>query len=114
MNASNPYTSRFDEVDIAPGDSGGPSFYDGEIVGVHDLDVCFVNTQNSSICATPPSLSTSNNSYFGEMYADTSVYPNLNWIQAQEAPEPRTLSLMLGALVASLMLRARAVRRSRG
>ncbi len=29
------------EVDIAHGDSGGPSFYDGEIMGVHDLIVCF-------------------------------------------------------------------------
>jgi V8-like Glu-specific endopeptidase len=104
LHASNPY-SAVDEVDIAPGDSGGPTFYDGEIVGVHDVSACVTNTQNSSECAVPPALSTTNNSSFGDLFGDTGVNSNLSWIEDQEAPEPRTLSMMVGAIMAALLLR---------
>jgi hypothetical protein len=64
------------------------------------------------ICNTPPSeYSTTIDSSFGQLYAATSVLgyrdENLNFIDAQIAPEPGTLSLMLGALLASLWLRMR-------
>ena len=83
-----PYTAT-SEVDIAPGDSGGPSFYDGEIVGVHDLGVCLTASgECASVDTTPsgPSLCTANDSCFGEMYADTSVADNAAWIESQEVP----------------------------
>jgi V8-like Glu-specific endopeptidase len=97
LNSLNPFSAS-DEVDIAPGDSGGPGFQDvngtEEIVGVNDLISC--DTAN----CTP-------NSSFGQIYADTSVYANLSWIEAEttSVPEPRTLSLMLGALLLSMLLR---------
>jgi len=84
----NPYDAS-DEVDISSGDSGGPSFYEDEIVGVHDLGICL----GSSSCNMPPSLSSSNDSYFGEMYADTSVAANATWIDAQFVPEPASIVL---------------------
>ena len=91
----NPYTAT-DEVDIASGDSGGPSFYDGEIVGIHDLGICL----GSSACNTPPSVSSSNDSYFGEMYGDTSAAANATWIDAQLAPEPASVLLFgLGLII---------------
>ncbi len=85
-----PYSAS-DEVMIAHGDSGGPSFYNGSIIGVHDLLVCVSVT---SSCSTPPSISPSLNSYFGQIFADVSVSSNLNWIQAQMVPEPGTFTLL--------------------
>ncbi len=88
----NPY-SGYDEVDISHGDSGGPSFYDGELIGVHDLGICF----GSSSCDEPPAVNASNNSFFGDLFGDVSVPANATWIQAQETtPEP--LSFLLVAL----------------
>jgi hypothetical protein len=101
-------------VDIAPGDSGGPALQDvngtWEIVGVNDILDC-VNSFNGD-CRMPPSeYSSTSNSSFGQLFGDTSVVgiddENLNFIEAQIAPEPGTLSLMLGALLASLLLRMR-------
>ena len=115
---SNPY-SPSDEVDLSFGDSGGPAFQmvDGvpEIVGVNDLIGC---EGTATICNTPPSeYSTTIDSSFGQLYAATSVLgyrdENLNFIEAQIAPEPSTLSLMLGALLASLLLRMRWLRMRR-
>jgi hypothetical protein len=110
---SSPY-SPSDEVDIAPGDSGGPALQDvngtWEIVGVNDIIDC-ANLFNGD-CAMPPSeYFSTDNSSFGQLFGDTSVVgidnENLNFIEAQTAPEPGTLSLMLGALLASLWLRMR-------
>lgn len=107
----NPF-SAVDEVDISPGDSGGPAFQDVngtfEIVGVNDLDVCL----GSSSCSTPPSeYSSTLNSSFGQLFGDTSVLgtgdENLDFIEAQVSPEPGTLCLFSGALLAGLLLRRR-------
>ena len=106
-----PYTA-FDEVDISRGDSGGPSFYNGQIIGVHDLGICF---SVSIDCNVPPSVSTANDSFFGEMFADTSVSANAAWIQAQEvqSPEPASSALLgLGlAVLAALRFRSSRSRR---
>ncbi|MES1258433.1 MAG: trypsin-like serine protease, partial [Acidobacteriota bacterium] len=72
LNAAYPYSSA-DLVTIAHGDSGGPSFYNGQIIGVHDLGICFTSVTFPNLCATPPSVNSANNSYFGELFADTSV-----------------------------------------
>jgi hypothetical protein len=102
--------SAVDEVDISPGDSGGPAFEDVdgifEIVGVNDLGICV----GSTTCDMPPAeYSSTINSSFGELFADTSVLgvndENLDFIEDATAPEPGTLCLMAGALLASLLLR---------
>jgi hypothetical protein len=91
-----PYTGE-DEVDISPGDSGGPTFYDDdgveEIIGVHDLGICASNEANGP-CLDPPSINSANNSYFGEAFADTSVADNLTFIEDAEVPEPGTLGML--------------------
>jgi len=81
-----------DEVDISHGDSGGPSFLNGELVGVHDLGICLTS---GGVCATPPSVNSANNSYFGQLFADVSVSANVDWIEAQMVPEP-ALCLLVG------------------
>lgn len=93
LEAGYPFSAA-DEVDIAEGDSGGPTFQDGEIVGVHDVIACDTDGCNP-------------NSSFGDIFGDTSVYSNLAWIEEAEAPEPRTFALMVGALLALLLLGVR-------
>jgi hypothetical protein len=99
LNLLNPYHS-IDEVIIAHGDSGGPTFYNGQIIGVHDLGIC-LSAQNSNICSVPPSVSTDLNSYYGQLWADVSVTGNAAFIDSQLAPEPGSaVLLMLGLSLA--------------
>jgi hypothetical protein len=99
LRAANPYTAG-DEVDIAPGDSGGPSFYDDEIIGVHDISACFVSGCNL-------------NSVFGDVYGDTSVAANAVWIEDEELPEPASSVLLGLGLAALAAFRFRSPRTSR-
>lgn len=100
LGVANPYNAA-DEVDIAPGDSGGPSFYNGQIIGVHDFITCYSDPSNPSLCAVPPSITTAEGSYFGQLFGDTSVAANASWITAQESvPEPATFGMMCLGLVA--------------
>jgi hypothetical protein len=109
LHVANPYSSA-DEVDIGHGDSGGPTFFNGMLAGVHDVIVCQDDPMNSSLCAMPPSINTSNDSFFGQMFGDTSVASNVSWIQAQIAtPEPGTL-LLCGAALAAAIIRRRGLR----
>ncbi len=90
LGLANPYSSS-NEVIIAHGDSGGPAFYNGQLVGVHDLGICL----GSGSCAVPPSVSTSNNSYYGELWADVSVAGNAAFIEQQLVSEPGSAVLMI-------------------
>jgi Trypsin/PEP-CTERM motif len=88
-------TTCVNPVDVAPGDSGGGSFLNGQLVGVHDFISC-----NTGDCAITGST----------FFADTFVGgSNAAWIQSVEvgsAPEPGSLALAgLGAAVLALMRR---------
>ena len=99
-----------DEVDLGFGDSGGPSFYGGEIIGVHDLIACLSET-SSGPCKKPPSLSTVDNSYFGQLFVDASVSSSAAWIESAETPEPASCSLVLLGLAIAGFSRCRSGRR---
>lgn len=77
---------------IAPGDSGGPSFVDGLIVGVH-----------SFTSASGPGDTI--NSSFGEIGGDTSIAAYADWYYSvtgvslvASVPEPATNALLLAGL----------------
>ena len=99
------------EVDISHGDSGGPSFYNGQLIGVHDVISCFVTKADQTDCVNPPSVSTYNSSYFGQIFGDTSVPAYATWIESEEVPEPVSCSLVLLGLAVAGFLRRRAGRR---
>ena len=99
------------EVDLGFGDSGGPSFYNGQIIGVHDLIACFSATSEAP-CTMPPSVSTTDGSYFGQLFADTSVSASASWIESEETPEPASCSLVLLGLAVAEFLRRRTGRRT--
>ena len=88
----------YDEVDIGHGDSGGPSFYNGMLIGIHDIINC-ETPKNGTTCLAPPSVNASYgpNSYYGELFGDTSVAGNAAWIDA-ETPEPSSWLLCLVAV----------------
>ncbi len=89
-----------DEVDIGHGDSGGPSFYNGQLIGIHDIIDCESATPTSA-CLSPPSVHASTNpdSYYGEFFGDSSIQANATWIQANTAtPEPSSWLLVLSAV----------------
>jgi hypothetical protein len=93
-----------DEAMIAPDDSGGPSFVDGEIAGVHTLMVRAL--PGGASADTDGAL----NGSFGEYGGDARVSMNLAFIQSMmsPSPEPKTMFLVGVALVAiSLMGRKR-------
>jgi hypothetical protein len=99
FGVANPYTSGT-EVTLSPGDSGGPSFYNGQIIGVHDVITCASDPTNPTLCAVPPSINPNLKSYFGQLYGDTSVSANADWIAAQQlqAPEPGTIGLLFAGV----------------
>ena len=88
-----------DEVDINHGDSGGPSFYNGMLIGINDFINCGVVTG-----CTP-------NSYYGEVFADVSVAGNTSGIQSAMDPSPEPSSwLLMTALPAIAFLRRKRTR----
>jgi hypothetical protein len=93
------------EVMLAHGDSGGPSFLNGQIVGVHSFLTCFSTLANPNACAVPPAVSPSLNSSFGQIYGDMRVSSYATWITQNEVPEPGTLMMLIPAM--GLLLAAR-------
>ncbi|MCW5981445.1 MAG: trypsin-like serine protease [Bryobacteraceae bacterium] len=99
------------EVHVAPGDSGGPSFLNGLIAGIHTLGATF------ALC--PPDVSTPSNAYggpgckmdfsFGELGGDIRVSAFAAFIDGamQSVPEPGTFALSIGGLSALIALARR-------
>lgn len=96
-----------DEVDIGHGDSGGPTFYNGQIIGIHDIIECWADQHG--FCTVPPSVFASNgpNSFYGELFGDTSVQGNAEWLETVITPEPATGLLLSLTMIPILALKAR-------
>lgn len=105
------------EVNIAPGDSGGPTLIGGSIAGIHSFITCTANSNPNLTCRVPPDVDTTLNSSFGERFGDTRVSLYTQWIQSvtgplselNSIPEPSTVFAGLAAL-ATCLARARKTR----
>ncbi len=73
------------EVMIASGDSGGPSFLAGKLAGVHSFGGRTTN---------PPDNNTILDASFGEFGGDTRVSFYASWIDGVLAPEPGSVILL--------------------
>lgn len=84
------------EVMTAPGDSGGPSFINGEIAGIHSF---------GATLGKPFDVDNQLNSSFGELGGDTRVAFYADWVNTIDSPvvpEPSTF-LLLGSGLISLV-----------
>jgi hypothetical protein len=79
------------EVLIAPGDSGGPTFFNGLLIGVHSFGGTF---------GQPFDINSLLDSSFGELGGDTRIANYAGWIDSVTAPvpEPRAYLLLLAGL----------------
>ncbi|MBI4642796.1 MAG: trypsin-like serine protease [Deltaproteobacteria bacterium] len=86
--------TEYREVDLAPGDSGGPGFFNGQIAGVHS----FIATYGQ-----PWDLDNQLNSSFGEVAGDMRVAAYAGWIDSVVVPIPGSL-VLLGSGLAGLLI----------
>lgn len=79
------------EVLIAPGDSGGPTFLDGLLVGVHSFGGTF---------GQPFDINSLLDSSFGELGGDTRIANYAGWIDSITAPvpEPHAYAMLVAGL----------------
>jgi hypothetical protein len=88
------------EVLGVPGDSGGPTFYGGQIVGVHSFYATFGSGWGD--------LNDDLDGTFGELGGDTRVAAYYDWIRLQMVPEPGVTGLVALGLLALALWRRRA------
>lgn len=94
------------DADIAPGDSGGPTFWNGLLVGIHSF--------TGRINFTPqPDIDGGINSSYGELWGDSRVSANLSFIDSVLLPEPSAFALAAFGLVILSGVRSKRVRRDR-
>jgi hypothetical protein len=108
------------EVGVTHGDSGGPSFYSGQIIGIHSFLSCYIDSNGRCLTTPGYSYSSSLGPYYGELFADTGVGGYVSWIQANTlspapgAPEAGSGCLAVLGLAALAAARRRITsRRSR-
>ncbi|GAA6617930.1 trypsin-like serine protease [Scytonema sp. NUACC26] len=94
-----------DEVNSAPGDSGGPTFINGLIAGITSFGTCYAYPECSG-----SDIDNILNSSFGEFSGDTRVSTYANWIDSilsrpATVPEPRTIGAVLLAGFVALRYR---------
>ncbi|MUG91527.1 trypsin-like serine protease [Scytonema sp. UIC 10036] len=94
-----------DEINSAPGDSGGPTFINGLIAGITSFGVCYGYPDCSG-----SDIDNILNSSFGEFSGDTRVSTYANWIDSilsrpATVPEPSTIGALLLAGFAALRYR---------
>jgi len=97
-----------EEVNIAPGDSGGPMFHGSLILGVHSFGLCVAFPGNPG-CDSPPDVDTFLNSSHGEGAGHTDVREHSAWFDSILIPEPGTW-LLGGAGLLVILLGRRRVR----
>ena len=105
------------EVTIAGGDSGGPSFFNGLIIGVHSYSECFTTAAAPTSCVSPPDIAATidgPHDTYGELAADTrvSLYADSFLLPfVNSVPEPGTWAMM-GAGTLVLIAGARRAKRT--
>lgn len=104
------------EFGLGAGDSGGPLFLDGRIVGVASFGTYFCGNESCSRPAAPPLFDPDHLAGWGSLNGYASVAYNADWIAAQlaagapaavAAPEPTSLALTLGGAAALGAVRRR-------
>jgi Trypsin len=88
------------EVNTAPGDSGGPTFINGLIAGVTSGGTCLGFDFINFGCSSPPDIDNVGNSSFGEIGIDTRVSTYASYVDdvlagkvtpTKQIPEPNTI-----------------------
>ena len=94
----------FYEVCAAPGDSGGPTFIDGQVAGITSYGVRMAYAATLDTSDVDDDL----NSSFGEFVVDTRVSHHAGWVDSVVIPEPvTTAGLLLGLAVLVRYVRSR-------
>ena len=111
----NPFCDRgrgVTEMGLGQGDSGGPLFIDGQVAGVASFSTVFCGDPNCDTVAAPPLAHADVFDGWGSLNGFASVEYNSAWIQSQlswldgpaaaavATPEPSTVALTLGGLLA--------------
>jgi secreted trypsin-like serine protease len=88
------------EVMSGQGDSGGPTFIDGQLAGITSFGLTFTDAAGGVCLPGNPDLVCRLNSSFGEFAGDTRVSAFADWIRANTVAAPATLPMLALGLLA--------------